>query len=77
MPELDFLGITSLALADAVNPCAIAVLTMVLVTILIQNPDKREKVLHGGLAFVFAIFIGYLFYGLILIQLFQSLAEFM
>jgi len=37
---LNFWGITTLALADSVNPCAIAVLTMVLVAILIQNPNK-------------------------------------
>ena len=43
--------ITSLALADSVNPCAIAVLTMILVAILIENPDKRKKVLYGGLSF--------------------------
>ena len=36
--------ITLLALADSVNPCAIAVLAMILITILIQNPEKRKKV---------------------------------
>jgi len=77
MPTLNLIGITSLALADAVNPCAIAVLTMVLMAILIQNPDKRKKVLYGGIAFVSAVYIGYLFYGLIIIQFFTSFAEFM
>jgi len=67
--------ITMLALADSVNPCAIAVLTMVLMTILIQNPEKRKKVLFGGLAFCFSVYIGYLFYGVILIQFFKSFAE--
>jgi cytochrome c biogenesis protein CcdA len=67
--------ITLLALADSVNPCAIAVLTMVLITILIQNPDKRKKVLYAGLAFVSSIFIGYLFYGIIIIQFFKAFAE--
>jgi len=67
--------ITTLALADAINPCAIAVLTMILMTILIQNPNKRRKILFGGLAFVSAIFIGYLFYGLIIIQFFKTFAE--
>jgi len=64
-----------LALADSVNPCAIAVLTMVLVTILIQNPDKRKKVLFGGIAFVSAIYLGYLFYGVVIIQIFKGFAE--
>jgi len=45
--------------------------------ILIQNPDKRKKVLYGGLAFVSAVFIGYLFYGLVMIQFFKTFAEFM
>ena len=69
--------ITLLALADSVNPCAIAVLTMVLMTILIQNPEKKKKVLYGGLAFVSAVFVGYLVYGTIIVQLFRGFAEFL
>jgi len=72
-----FLRITGLALADSVNPCAIAVLTMVLVAILIQHPDKRKKVLYAGLSFVAAIYLGYLFYGTIIITFFKAFAEFM
>ena len=71
---INFARMTTLALADSVNPCAIAVLTMVLVSILIQNPNKKKKVLYAGLAFISAIFIGYLFYGLVIIQFFQSFA---
>jgi cytochrome c biogenesis protein CcdA len=74
---LNFGRITLLALADSVNPCAIAVLTMVLIAILIHNPEKRKKVLYGGLAFVSAIYLGYLFYGLIIIQFFRVFAEFL
>jgi len=69
--------ITLLALADSVNPCAIAVLVMILVAILTQNPDKRKKVLFGGLTFVGAVFIGYLFYGLIITQFFRMFGEFL
>jgi len=72
---LNLARITTLALADSVNPCAIAVLAMVLMSILIQHPEKRKKVLSAGLAFVSAIFIGYLFYGIVIIQLFQGFAE--
>jgi len=75
MENFSLTKITGLALADAVNPCVIAILTIVLVTILIQNPDKRKKVLQAGLAFVTAIFIGYIFYGLVLIQLFKTFTE--
>lgn len=72
---LNFARITSLALADAVNPCAIAVLTMVLVAILIQNPQNRKKVLYAGIAFIAAIYFGYLFYGVVIIRFFQAFAE--
>lgn len=75
MEEINLLRITLLAFADSVNPCAIAVLTMILMTILIQNPEKKRKVLYGGLAFVFAVFTGYLFYGAIIVQFFQTFAE--
>ena len=74
---INFARITSLALADSVNPCAIAVLTMVLVTILAHNPEKRKRVLYAGLAFIAAVYIGYLFYGAIIIQFFQTFAEFL
>jgi len=67
--------ITMLALADSVNPCAIAVLTMVLITILIQNPEKKKKVLLAGLAFSLSVFIGYLFYGVVIVGFFNSFAE--
>jgi len=73
--SLNFLRISTLALADSVNPCAIAVLTMVLVAILIQNPNKRKKILYAGLAFVASIYIGYLFYGVVIIHLFKAFAQ--
>ena len=75
MNGLNFGRITMLALADSVNPCALAVLTMVLITILIQNPEKRKKVLFAGLAFSLSVFIGYLFYGIVIVGFFNSFAE--
>ncbi|HOF44074.1 MAG TPA: hypothetical protein PLE51_03285 [Candidatus Pacearchaeota archaeon] len=69
--------ITLLALADSVNPCEIAVLTMVLVSILLANPRNKKKVLFAGLAFSLAVFIGYLAYGVIIIQFFKVFAEFL
>jgi len=74
---LNLTRITALALADSVNPCAIAVLTMVLVAILIQHPEKRKKVLYGGFAFVASVYLGYLVYGLIIIEFFKTFAEFL
>lgn len=73
---ITFLRIITLAAADAINPCAFAVMTMVLVSILLTNPEKRHKVLAGGLAFTLAVFIGYFFYGLIIIQLFRGFVNF-
>ncbi len=74
---LTFWRITTLALADSVNPCAIAVLAMILLALLIQAPDKRKRVLWGGLTFVMAVYIGYLVYGVIIIQVFRAFAEFL
>ncbi|VVB83772.1 Thiol:disulfide interchange protein DsbD [uncultured archaeon] len=71
---LTFGKITSLALVNSVNPCQIAMLVLVLVTILTQNQEKKKKVLFAGLAFILAVYLGYLFYGIVLVQLFQAFA---
>jgi len=76
MADILTLGkITSLAIVNSVNPCQIAMLVLVLITILMQNPEKRRKVLLSGLAFIISVYIGYLFYGVILVRLFQTFAE--
>lgn len=77
MDFANFGRITTLALADSVNPCAIAVLTMILMSILIHNPEKRKKVLYAGITFVVSVYIGYLFYGIIIIQFFKVFAQFL
>src|SRR3989339_34672 len=71
----EFFRFTGLALADFFNPCAIAFLTMILMSILIKNPGKKEKVLYAGLSFILAVYVGYLFYGIIIVQFFKSFAE--
>jgi len=63
--------ILSLAAVDAVNPCALTVLTLMLVAILTYNPTKRRNILLAGLAFVISVFLMYLIYGLMIIKLFQ------
>jgi hypothetical protein len=63
--------IVSLALVDAVNPCAFAVLLLLLTAILAYNPGNRQRVLLGGLMFVTAVFAMYFTYGLIFIKFFQ------
>ena len=67
--------ITGLALVDAINVCAFAVLSMVLITILIQNPDKKKKVLTSGLSFIVAVFLMYFVYAIIFLQLFNTMAD--
>jgi len=64
--------ITALAAADAVNPCALAVLTLVLIAVLTANPEKRRNVLLAGLSFTLSVYVIYLIYGLILIQFFKT-----
>jgi cytochrome c biogenesis protein CcdA len=75
MADILSLGtITLLALVNSVNPCQIAMLVLVLITILTQNQEKRKKILFTGFAFIVAVYLGYLFYGIVLIQLFQAFA---
>lgn len=75
MADSLLLSITALALADSVNPCAIAVLAIVLITVLTKNPDNRKKVLYSGLAFVAAVAIGYILYAVVILQLFNIFAD--
>ena len=69
--EFTVLKILSLAAVDAVNPCALAVLTLMLIAILTYNPKIRKNVLLSGLAFTLSVFVMYLIYGLVIIRSFQ------
>ncbi len=69
--DLTWTKIISLAAVDAVNPCALAVLVLMLTAILAYNPSKRKNIIFAGLAFVVSIYIMYLFYGLVIIKFFQ------
>ena len=69
--KLTLAKVLSLAVVDAVNPCALAVLGLMLITILAYNPQKKRNVLLAGLAFIVSVFIMYLLYGLIIIRSFQ------
>lgn len=70
---VDFITIISLAVVDAINPCALAVMTMVLMALLLEDPTKKRKVILGGFAFSLAVFILYFLYGLIMVQFFSHL----
>ena len=63
--------IISLAVVDAVNPCALAVLILMLTAIIAYNPHNRKNIILAGLAFVASVFVMYLLYGLIIIKFLQ------
>ena len=69
--ELTLPKVISLAAVDAINPCALAVLTMMLFAILAFAPKKRHNILLAGLAFTTSVFVMYFFYGLVIIRFFQ------
>jgi len=69
--KLTLVKLISLAAVDAINPCALAVLTLMLIAILTYNPKKKRNVLLAGFAFTVSVFVMYLFYGLVIIKFFQ------
>jgi len=69
--ELTLAKIVSLAAVDAVNPCALAVLTLMLIAILTYNPKNKRNILLAGLAFTVSVYVMYMFYGLVIIRFFQ------
>ena len=70
-PKFTIAKILSLAVVDAINPCALAVLILMLTAILAYNPGKRKNIIFAGLAFVLAVFVMYLIYGLLIVKFFQ------
>jgi len=59
--SLSILAVILAALVDAINPCAFAVLILLLTTVL--STKNRKKSLYCGLSFILAIFLSYLFMG--------------
>jgi len=70
-PTLTLPKVLSLAVVDAVNPCAFAVLLLMLVSIMAYNPGNRRSILLAGLAFISSVFVMYFLYGLVFIKFFQ------
>ena len=70
-PKFTIAKILSLAVVDAINPCALAVLILMLTAILTYNPKERKNIILAGLAFVMAVFVMYLVYGLLIVKFFQ------
>ncbi|MDD3159655.1 MAG: cytochrome c biogenesis protein CcdA [Candidatus ainarchaeum sp.] len=69
--NINFFSVISLALADAVNPCELAVLIILLTAILTKYPKDKKKALKSGLMFTLAIFLMYFVFGLILKEAFS------
>lgn len=69
--SMTLVRIISLGAVDAVNPCALAVLSLMLISIITYNPKKRKNILLAGMAFTISVFIMYFFYGLILVRFFK------
>lgn len=75
-PEnVTLIGLAVLAVTDAINPCALAVLVVLLTTILTRNPEDYGQVLRAGLAFSLAVGLTYSVMGVLLVFGFKSVAN--
>jgi cytochrome c biogenesis protein CcdA/glutaredoxin len=61
-PTLTFTAVVTAAAVDAINPCAFAVLIILITAVL--GAGSRHRVLYAGLAFSLAVFISYYLMGL-------------
>ena len=75
MTELTIAAIVSLALVDAINPCAIAVLAFLIIAYMTRNPHEKNKALLAGGFFIAAVYIIYLLYGLVIVHVLGGLME--
>jgi hypothetical protein len=67
--------IVALASVNAINPCALAVLLVILLGIITRNPGNRRRILLAGLAFSLSVFVFYLAYGILLVSLLAAARE--
>ncbi|MCK4521097.1 MAG: hypothetical protein KAU20_00865 [Nanoarchaeota archaeon] len=68
---LGFYKVFIIALADTVNPCALAVFILFLIGVMSYDPKRGKKILSIGAAFVTAVYICYFTYGLIIVKFWQ------
>ncbi|MBU0613201.1 hypothetical protein KKB10_04240 [Patescibacteria group bacterium] len=66
---ISFWAVTGAALVDSINPCAIAVLVILISALMLAQEKKRA--LLGGIAFTVSIYISYLLFGLGIIYTLQ------
>jgi cytochrome c biogenesis protein CcdA/glutaredoxin len=69
--------IIGLALVDAINPCELAVLLILMTAILTRYPKQKNKALKAGLLFSAAIFIMYFIFGILLREIFALISGFL
>ncbi len=74
-PPLEVGKIVALAAVNAINPCGLAVLVVVLLSLLTRAPDQRRRVLLAGLAFTAAVFLFYFLYGIAMVTLFKMVPQ--
>ncbi|MFT4890877.1 MAG: glutaredoxin [Halobacteriales archaeon] len=68
-------GLAGLAASDSVNPCALAILLVLLTTISARVEGSGRAVLVAGLSFSLAIFLTYFAMGVLLIQGLRSIVD--
>ena len=73
LEELTAIKMIGLAIADAFNPCELAVLLILLAAILTRYPTQRKKALSAGILFTAAIYLCYFVFGTLIILGFKSL----
>ena len=74
--ELSLFRLITLAVTDAINPCELAVLVILMTSILTKFPKKKKRALKAGLSFSSAIFMMYFVFGLLIIAGFKFVANF-
>ncbi len=67
LSEIGVLGLIGLAVTDSINPCALAVLLILIGSIMSNNLEDRLRALKSGAAFTAGIFLSYLSMGVLLI----------
>ena len=67
LSELGFLGLIGLAATDSINPCALAVLLILIGSIMSSNLKNQLRALKSGAAFTAGIFLSYLSMGILLV----------
>jgi cytochrome c biogenesis protein CcdA len=69
--DLSIGRIITLGLADSVNPCALSILALVLISIVTYNPGSRKDIFLAGFAFILSVLVMYFIYGILIVKAFE------